>query len=296
MHLKEWLIVVTEKPFVHHRRDGADRHRDRDGRGLLSPVCAFMLSSPTDTRSATSGCAMRAGSLPGSPSSSPPTSSRRRSPTLGGDREARRDRGDPDLPELLPGTRPDRSARAATRSRRLQETEMRCAKLIAAHCLSFRSLLAATAGSARMPKPIRCRPGTTDAPKQAITGLRRARDDARARPDFVPLDDASPPSTMTARSGPSSRSTSRSPSPSTASRRWRRTSRMEGPAAVQGVLEGDVQALARPRARRAFSKIMAATHSGMTTGRFDTTVQRLARRPRATRASTGPTTNSSTSR
>ena len=73
-------------------------------------------------------------------------------------------------------------------------------------------------------QPILCRPGTT--PRQeGHRRVRRARDDAglarlRARPP-----NASPPSTTTARSGPSSRCISSSSSRSTASRRWRRSIR-----------------------------------------------------------------------
>ena len=84
-------------------------------------------------------------------------------------------------------------------------------------------------------------------------------------------------STTTARCGPSSRSTSRSLSRSTASRRWRRSTpsgRQTQP--FKGVLEGDMKAVAAS-GEQGLLQIMAATHAGNTTEEFERIVKRLDR-------------------
>ncbi len=118
----------------------------------------------------------------------------------------------------------------------------------------------------RTRQPIRCPPGTTARPSKSIIDFvdkgnqgRRSRISCR-RPS------ASPRSTMTARCGPSSRCISSSSSPSTASRRWRRSirsGRTKEPFA--SLLKGDVKGALAGRRDRRIVEIVMATHAGMTT-------------------------------
>ena len=81
-----------------------------------------------------------------------------------------------------------------------------------------------TSAVLRRRRPIRCRPGTTARPKRrSSTSSHASR--RKAGPTSCRPTSASRPSTTTARCGSSSRCTSSSPSPSTASRRWRRSTR-----------------------------------------------------------------------
>ena len=109
------------------------------------------------------------------------------------------------------------------------------------------------------------------APKQSIIDF-VVRVTTRAAPISCRSNSASPPSTTTARCGPSSRSISSSRSPSTASRRWRRSIRSgKTTEPFRRVLAGDVAALAAI-GEKGLLEIVAATHAGMTVEEFGKTV------------------------
>ncbi len=144
-------------------------------------------------------------------------------------------------------------------------------------------------------QPIRCRPGTTGRRRSRSSISSRASRPRRRRTSCR-SPSASPPSTMTARCGPSSRSTSSSPSPSIGSRRWRRSTPSGRPSEpFKAVLEGDLKALA------AHGREGPARDRGGHPRRHDDRGVRqdrrgLARDRARIRASTGPTPISSTSR
>ena len=104
--------------------------------------------------------------------------------------------------------------------------------------------------------------------------FRREGDEGRRRPISSNRPSASPRSTTTARCGASSRCTSSRCSPSTASRRWRRSIRNGRTSSHSSVvLEGDIEGVRWPAARGRCSRSSLATHAGMTTDEFDTIVK-----------------------
>ena len=135
------------------------------------------------------------------------------------------------------------------------------------------------------------------AAKKSIIDFVARVDDRRAARTSCRSTSASPPSTTTARCGPSSRCTSSSPSRSTASRRWRRKHPgMEEQAAVQGACS-----TATCKALAALGREGLARDHGGHPRRHDHRGIRQDRRrtgspPRGIRASTGPTPSSSISR
>ena len=133
-------------------------------------------------------------------------------------------------------------------------------------------------------EPTRCRPGTTARAKKAIVDFVAARHAGKAAPTSCRLPSASPPSTTTARCGPSSRSTSSS---QFAFDRVKALApqhpEWKDKEPFKAVLEGDMKALAAV-GEKGLLEIMAATHAGMTTDEFAqdrrATGSRRARHPR----------------
>ena len=113
--------------------------------------------------------------------------------------------------------------------------------------------------------------------------------------DFVPVPSASPPSTMTAHSGASSRSLSRLLSRSTASRRWLPSTRNGREGAVQGAFRRRHQGCAGVRREGASASRGShpLRHDRPTSS---TRSWRIGLPPRGTRDSTGPIPISSISR
>ena len=182
-----------------------------------------------------------------------------------------------------------RATRVAERLRSRDEVVMaRRSRDASCSRASWRRRSAALSPGLPSRSPTRCRPGTTA--REAVDHrLRRARDDARARPTSCRRPSASRPSTTTARCGPSSRSTSSSRSRSTASRRWRRSirnGRRRQP--FKAVLDGRHEG-ARRRGEKGLLEVIAATHAGMTTRASSTGSSSTGSPPRGIRASTGPT-------
>ena len=165
---------------------------------------------------------------------------------------------------------------------------------IVRHRSRRRGLVACRALPSR--RPIRCRPGTTAPAKKAILDFVARTHDGRRRRISCRPTSASPPSTTTARCGPSSRSTSSSPSPSTGSRRWRRSIR-------SGRTSEPFKSRARrrPDGARGERREGPARDHGRDPCRHDRRrnsprPSRTGSRRRGIRASTGPTPSSSTSR
>ena len=120
--------------------------------------------------------------------------------------------------------------------------------------------------------------------------LRRARHARRAARTSCRRPSASPSSTTTARCGASSRCISRSPSRSTASRRWRRSIRNgKTKQPFKAVLDRRHEGAGRAGREGRCCRSSRRRTRGMTTEEFAQDRRATGSRPRGIRASTGPT-------